>query len=190
MTGEEAVRLYLLYLEDPAKLRDEQLIEKLEGEAEQATDPVEKLKAFGELERAKAINGDQFRADFVRLAQGWADDQGVPVSAFTTMGVPVDVLAEAGFDVPRGRGRGRRAGAASANGRRTQRSRRVSVEEVKSGLPTGPFTVKDLEESSGATGATVRKAIAELVDAGSIKDLGPDREYHGRGRAPTLYGKV
>ncbi|MDY7106493.1 MAG: hypothetical protein S0880_35400 [Actinomycetota bacterium] len=190
MTGEEAVRLYLLYLDDPAKLRDEQLIEKLEGEAEKAGDPVEKLKVLGELERAKAINGDQFRSDFVRLAHGWAEDQGVPVTAFTSMGVPQDVLAEAGFDVPRGRGRGRRNGTAAGGGRRTQRSRRVSVEEVKSGVPTGPFTVKDLEEASGATGATVRKAIAELVDAGSIKDLGPDREYHGRGRAPTLYGKV
>jgi predicted ArsR family transcriptional regulator len=63
----------------------------------------------------------------------------------------------------------------------------VSVDKVKACVPSGPFTAKALEEASGATGATARKAIAELVAAGSVESLGPDPEYSGRGRAPTLY---
>jgi hypothetical protein len=37
---------------------------------------------------------------------------------------------------------------------------------------------------------TVRKAIAELVDAGTVRNLGPDPHHHGRGRAPLRYETV
>jgi predicted ArsR family transcriptional regulator len=66
----------------------------------------------------------------------------------------------------------------------------VSVDKVKACVPSGPFTAKALEEASGATGATARKAIAELVAVGAVQSLGRDPDYSGRGRAPTLYKSV
>jgi hypothetical protein len=68
----------------------------------------------------------------------------------------------------------------------------VSTEQVKAhvrGL-TGTFTMAAVVEAVRGSEITVRKAIAELVDAGAVRNLGPDPHHHGRGRAPLRYETV
>jgi Clp amino terminal domain, pathogenicity island component len=191
-TGEGAVRLYLMYLTDPDSLRDEARIKALTAEAEKAKDPIEKLRALAELERARAVDAGQFREGFVRNARAWADEQGITVSAFRELGVPDDALAEAGFDVGtrRGRGRGGARRAAASAGR--QRAKAVPTEEIKREVLSlsGPFTLSEVMERAGGSPATVRKAVEDLVASGRVEKLGPAPEHSGRGRAPTQYAAV
>src|SRR4051794_24754220 len=105
VTPEAAVRLYLMYLDDPAKLVDAAAVRRLESDVRKARDPIDRLRAAAALEKAKATDGTGYRADFVRFAKPWADEESIPVSAFRQLGVPRDVLAEAARD---GRARGRR----------------------------------------------------------------------------------
>ena len=111
MTGEEAVRLYLMFLADPDKLVDQAGLKKLETDVDKAKDPIDRVRAIAALEKAKNVDGSTYRADFTRYAKEWADSEGVPAGAFRQMGVPDDVLSEAGFEAGRGRrrGAGRRA---------------------------------------------------------------------------------
>jgi hypothetical protein len=181
--AEQAVRNYLTYLEDPTQLRDEAAIRALTVKAAEEKDPIAKLRALGDLERASAVDGGTYRDAFVRHAKAWAAANGVPVGAFRSLKVPEDALAAAGFDV--GARRGRRSG-----GRSTTRSGRVTIAGVKSATPSGVFTIRMLEDASGGSPGTVRKALAEMVAQGAVKDLGSDPAHAGRGRAPTLYQKA
>jgi hypothetical protein len=183
MDAEGAVRLYLLALEDPSKMRDEARIKKLQAAVDSAKDPIDKLKAIGELERAQAVDISQFRTDFVRVARSWAEANGVSAAAFQALGVPAEDLRAAGL-IGGGRSRGTRA--ASSGTRRG----RVTVEDIRQRLPAGPFTVKQLEAASGGSPGTVRKAVSELLAAGAITDLGADPKHASRGKAPTLYQKA
>jgi hypothetical protein len=80
--AEGAIRQYLLYLEDPNQLRDEAEIQKKTQAVLDAVDPIQKLKALGELERVAKIEEAPLRDSFVQHAKAWADAQGVPVAAF------------------------------------------------------------------------------------------------------------
>jgi hypothetical protein len=185
MTPEEAVRQYLRYLEDPGSLRDEQEIQKKTRAVEAATDPIDKLKAIAELERVSSIEEEPIRKGFVEHAKAWAYEAGVPVTAFRELKVPDDVLREAGFDLPtRGRGRGR--GATSAG---RQRAKAVPIEDIKGWIvkQKSPFLLADVMSGAGGSPATVRKAVDELIEAGSVTKLGPLADYSGRGRAPVQY---
>jgi hypothetical protein len=106
----------------------------------------------------------------------WARENNVTAEAFVTYGVPTDVLRDAGIlhDSPPAKSSGRR---------RT----RVSPDAVRAAIPQRAFTIADLEEASGASTATVRKVIAEMTEAGTLRDLGPDQQHTGRGRAPLLF---
>lgn len=181
---DEAIRRYLNFLKDPATLRDDDQIARLEAELDRATDPVEHLKALGSLEQAKDVDGSAARDDFIAVARGWANEHGVTVDHFRSMGVPSADLSAAGFSV-RGRRAGRRAAPA-------KRARRVPVEDIKAKLGSlrSPFTVRDLETASGGTNATVRKALGELVDEGKVTNIGPDPSWSGRGRSPILYERT
>ena len=46
---------------------------------------------------------------------------------------------------------------------------------------------RDLTATYGVSRATVRKAIDELVEAGTVANLGPKQHHDGRGRAPFVY---
>jgi hypothetical protein len=187
--AEGAVRLYLLYLEDPAKLRDEAEIQKKSQAATDAKDPIDKLKALAELERVANVDEAPLQEAFVKHAKGWAEEQQIPLSAFRELRVPDDVLREAGFDVPSGRQRRRRGGAASGDGR--PRAKSVPVEEVKAFVlkQKGTFILTDVMSGIGGSPATVRKAVDELVESGQVEKLGPVPDYGGRGRAPTQYSR-
>ena len=194
--AEGAVRLYLLYLEDPSKLRDESEIQRKTQAVLDAKDPIDKLKALADLERVAKVDEEPLRKGFVEHAKAWAEPQGIPVSAFRELQVPDDVLREAGFDVPvasrrRGRGGGAGAGSGAGSGDGRQRAKAVPVEDIKAYVLqlTGTFVLADVMSGVGGSPATVRKAVDELVESGQVERLGPVPDYQGRGRAPIQYNR-
>jgi hypothetical protein len=186
---EGAVRLYLLYLEDPGKLRDETEIQRKTQVVLDAKDPIDKLKAIADLERAANVDEAPLREGFVKHAKPWADEIGVPLSAFRELKVPDEVLQEAGFEVPTGRRRGR--GGAAASGEPRQRAKKVPIEDIKAHVLNlaGTFLLSDVMSGAGGSPATVRKAVDELIEAGQVEKLGPVPDYHGRGRTPVQYSR-
>jgi len=179
-TAETAVRSYLQWLDDPTSVRDHAAIEEAKAAAEQAADPLDRLKALSTLQELEAGDGERFRADFVANAAEWAAKNSVTPEAFEQLGVPCEVLADAGLATESVRA------IRKAGGRRT----RVSPDTVRDSVPSGKFTIADLEAASGASTATVRKVISEMIAAGELRNLGPDREHSGRGRAPLLFSKI
>lgn len=179
---EDAVRRYLLWLEDPSSVVDEEAVAKAEAAVAEAVDPLARLHALADLEHARAADSEGVTADFVAHAKGYAEAQSIPLAAFEASGVPAEVLRRAGLLGGRGR-RGRSAGGGT-------RAPKVAIEELKAAaarLP-GPFTLSDVaREAGGGSPQTVRKAIDELIEAGQARNLGPKPDHHGRGRAPTLY---
>jgi len=185
-SSEDLVRRYLLFLEDPDRLRDESEIQRKTKAVLDAADPVDKLKALADLERVANIDEEPIRKGFVEHARVWADEAGVPVSAFRELKVPDEVLREAGFDLPAARGRGR-----GVVGGERRRAKAVPVDEVKTfvlGL-SGTFVLADVMSGAGGSQATVRKALDELVESGAVEKMGPVPGYSGRGRAPIQYNR-
>ena len=185
--AEDHVRWYLLFLESPDRLRDEKEIQRKTQAVLDAHDPLDKLKALAELERVANIDEEPLRKGFVENAKPWADEQGIPTAAFRELKVPDEVLREAGFELPTGRGRGR---ANSAGGER-RRAKAVPVDEVKAYVLAlnGTFVLADVMSGAGGSQATVRKAVDELVESGAVEKLGPMPGYSGRGRAPVQYSR-
>lgn len=177
--AEAAIRLYLLFLEDPAKLRDDADIQKKTKAVLDASDPIEKLKALAALEQAANIDAKPLRAGFVAHAKAWAEDQGIPVTAFRELKVPDDALREAGFTLPQS---GKTAG-------NRERAKSVPVEDIKAHVLAlkGTFILTDIISDFGGSPATVRKAIDELIETKKVQKLGPTPNYPGRGRAPIQY---
>jgi len=183
VSGEDSVRKYLRYLENPTSLVDPAAVKKLEAEADRCKDPIDKLKALAALERARSVNADDLEEAFIRDARDWAAREGIPSSAFRSMGVTDELLARAGFDTGRRRGRGRRPAARPGRGRST------SIEAVQAWVLSTKetFTLADVQRSIGGSPATIKKAIDDLASDGRVTNLGPDRQHGGRGRAPYLY---
>ena len=172
-----------MFLSDPEKLIDRAALKKLEAAVETAKDPVEQLKARGSLERARNIDGTEQRDEFIRIAKAWSESEHVPVSAFVQMGVPADVLAAAGFDVP-----GLRKRAAKASGPSTRR-RSVGSAEIRDYVMAqrSTFTTGDIQGNVGGSPGTIKKVLDEMVAAGTIARLGPVPDWANRGRAPFQY---
>jgi tryptophanase len=175
-----AVRNYLISLRDPSALRDDDAIADLHSRIEQTDDDVERLRLRQQLLDLQDPPLEQYEAAFVEHAKAWADDTGVTADAFVAEGVPAGVLRRAGF-------RGVTDGGTRRTRRTTTRRRRVSADEVRAAIPVGTFTVKDVQDASGASAAVVRRVIGEEVDAGNVTDQGPDPDHSGPGRAPTVY---
>lgn len=185
LTPEDAVRLYLLYLDDPAKLVDKTALKKAEAAVEKAKDPLDRLRALADLEHARQADSDQLRQDFIAHAKRYAEEQSIPVSAFREMRVPADVLAEAGLAVRAAARRGR----GGDDGSRP-RAPRVPLEQIKAAVSqlSKPFTLSELGKvTGGGSPATLRKAVDELIADGKVSKLSPQADYSGRGRAPTVY---
>ncbi|MGI8939265.1 MAG: hypothetical protein ACR2JF_13840 [Iamia sp.] len=188
-TPEAAVRRYLLWLEDPASLVDEEAVARAEAAVAAAGDPLARLHALADLEHAREADADAVTEDFVSQAKAYSDAESIPVAAFRSAGVPDDVLRKAGFDVGR---KGRRSSSRSGGGGRS-RAPQVSIEELKAATLRLPkqFTLADVAtEAGGGSPQTVRKAVDEMISAGKARNLGPKQDHHGRGRAPTLYELV
>lgn len=67
----------------------------------------------------------------------------------------------------------------------------MPIEDIKAwiGSQKGTFILSDVMSGIGGSPATVRKAVDELIEAGSVEKLGPVPDYSGRGRAPVQYGR-
>jgi hypothetical protein len=181
--AETTVRTYLNALRDPKTLRDDDAITAKQDELNAEDDPIKRLQLQEELSRLTAPSVEAIEDDFVVHGKAWADKHGLSAAAFVAEGVPAAVLRRAGFtvDVPKSSGRKRSSGTRSSSGTR------VTTEEVIEAMPKGSFTVKVLQEASGASPAVVRKAINAEVEAGRLTDAGPDPDHSGPGRSPTLY---
>lgn len=180
--AESAVRNYLLFLEDPSKLIDQDEVARLEAAAEKTTDPLEKLRTINQLKQMTEGDRDSYRQAFCAHAKTWAEANGIHPSSFLTMGVDPATLRAAGFSI--------RGGSASGGRRRHSSGRgQVRVEQVKEAAArqTGIFTLADLAASSGASPMTIRKAVDELVKAGEIERLGPTPNWSQPGRAPIQF---
>ncbi len=179
--AERAVRTYLAALKDPSALRDEGKVAKLQEDIAGAGDPVKRLRLRQQLLDAERPSLSKFEDEFVTHAKTWADENGLSSEVFAAEGVSAGVLRRAGFAVRGGGGR-RPAGA-----RRRASGRRVTTEQVLAAVPRGAFTTRQLQESSGASPAVVRKAIQAEVAAGRLVEQGTDPGHKGPGRSPTLY---
>jgi hypothetical protein len=178
--AESAVRDYLRALKDPSSLRDDDKINELQKHLEDSEDALERLRIRQQLLDMQDPSIERYEEAFLTHASAWADEHGISVKAFTDEGVPAHVLRKAGFPV------GGRRGRAGRGGTRARRSR-VTTEEVRAAIPKGTFTIKSLQEASGASPAVVRKVVAEEEAAGTLRSEGTDPDHRGPGRAPILY---
>ena|GEM_PF-1438477 len=180
MNDEHAVRLYLQHLADPSASVDQTRVRELEAEVSRTTDPLDRLRAITALERARTVDGSALRQGFVRHARAWAEAEGIAPNAFLELGVPREVLVEAGL-LPGSR----RAGRASSG-----RSK-VTTGQIATWVlgRSKPFTLADIEAELGGSPVTVRKALAELEAARRLTRLGTVPDHHGRGRAPLLFAR-
>ena len=179
-SAESAIRNYLAALRDPSSLRDDAGIESLKQQLDSA-DGLDRLRLRQQILDQENPPVQRYEDDFVTHAKAWGEQHGITSKAFEAEGVPAPVLRRAGFGGVRG---GRRGGRRGTGGRTRTR---VTVDEVRAAIPKGAFTVKALQEASGASPAVVRKVVQEEVGAGRLKEQGTDPDHQGPGRAPTLY---
>ena len=171
----EIVNRYLLYLEDDSTIRDEHEIASAEDRVHNATSAADKLIALSELERLQEGDPSELIAEFVTVARQWGKEHNVTLGAWKAMKVPDDVLDQAritGY------------GQAAPTTRRT----RVSADTVKAAIPAGKFTISELADASGATAATVRNVVGELLRHKVLLEVG--ERPSERGRAAKLYAKA
>lgn len=183
---EDAVRRYLLWLDDPGSIVDEAAVARAESAVADAADPMARLHALADLEHARAADSEAVVDDFVAHARAYAEAQSIPVAAFQASGVPDEVLRRAGI-LSGARGGRRAAGGAAGGGTRAPK---VPIDDLKAAVHRLPkqFTLSDVaREAGGGSPQTVRKAVDELIADGQVRNLGPKTDHHGRGRAPTLY---
>jgi hypothetical protein len=174
--AEQAVRTYLNFLADPSTAVNTEAVEKAQAAYESESDPMKRLTLHAEMQRAKDVDGEAIEAAFVDHAKEYSDRVGISaVSYIEVHGVPRTVLRAAGFKVPREK----------------RNTPRVDREQVVEAVPTtGTFTIRQVEEATGASNASVRNVFNELVDSGDLVSAGPDPDHEGKGKAPTLYKRA
>lgn len=179
--AETAVRNYLMLLENPESLVDQQQLDQLAQQAATSTDPLDKLRALAELERARRPSEDGYREGFIRHAKRWADSNAVPGTIFLSAGVDRSVLEAAGLLT--------RGSAKRQQGTAAKPSRSVNVAAVKRAMLAhhGPFALAAIAREVGGSPMTLRKAVDQLVAEGKVKRLGPAPEWSNPGRAPILF---
>lgn len=153
---------------------------ELEQALQHTTDPIERLKVLAQLQRLRHPVEATYKRAFIEHAKAWAERNDVPPPAFIEMGVPVDVLDEAGLlpvDPP---------DSATSLGRF---GRAVSAERVAAAAlrQRRRFTQPQLRAATGASPMTIRKALAHLIADGKVRVIGPDPDWNKPGRAPLLY---
>lgn len=178
---DDAVRRYLVGLKDPSAVRADTA--ELDARIAASDDPLERLQLHAE----KAQFEDpmrQLEEEFTQHAKSYADAKGIPVDAFRAEGVADGVLRKAGFSVARRR----RAGGGAPRSSKP----RVAAEDVRRALPRkkSTFTIASLRASTGASPATVRKLVRELIAEGAVEEIGPDPDTSGPGRAAIIYRRI
>lgn len=188
---EQAVRDYLMWITDPSKLIDPEVVATLERAAAAATDPLERLRALSRLELARSVDGERYKLSFIKYAKSWADANQITPTAFRELGVDDTILRAAGIGLSSSRARARPAAGASGSPRapRASGGSNISSEQIKHEVLTWSeqFVLSDVVGRVGGSPMTVRKAIDDLVESGAVRRLGPAHDHHGRGRAPIVY---
>lgn len=174
--ADEAVRNYLLAVREPEALVDEDAARQVTEQLRTTDDPVERLRLRQRLLDSRVVDPGRYEPAFVAHARAWADSKGISQAAFRAEGVSDAVLRRAGFSLPRNGGR-----AAPRTGRA-----RVSAEAVRRAIPKGDFTIRDVQEASGASAAVVRRVVQQEVEAGRVREVGTEPQP-GPGRSPALY---
>lgn len=182
---ESSIRAYLDALgkraPKPRRVVDKAAVAAVREKLKQAVDPIEKLKLYKDLEEARRPRLEEvpdgsaaLEEDFVANAKRWAEEQGIPVSAFLAMKVPRDVLRRAGFTV---------SGATRSAGRTGgTRAPRLSLDEVRAAIGDLPktWTLKELAEKLDRDTATTRNYVKRLVDDAVLTIVGEDNSKQGR----------
>lgn len=196
---EDGIRGYLDALGRPAPKPtvDREAVRALRAQAKAETDPINKLRLLAQAEvaatpklpEAEDLSGRE--AVFVAEALAWAEEEGIPVTAFQALGVPDDVLRRAGFAVPTG---GRRSASISPATRpgsgAAGRAPRLDIDEVLREAKDLGHTWKlaDLAERIDRDVATTRNYVHRLIADGKVEVIGDAPKDPGtRGRAPKLY---
>lgn len=184
-TPEEAVRTYLLYVQDPTQLRNDKLIASQIAVVRKATDPIEKLVAIADLERLTDVDEKPLREAFVAQALAWAETNHIPASAFTELGVAPDVLRSAGFKVPQGAQRGKA---------RAKRRRGPSREKVRAAIlrwPGDTFVMTDITSAADVNDSVASRVLQSMVKASEVEYLGrQERPVGWKGPTPKIYRVV
>lgn len=168
---------------------DREAVKALRAQVKAETDPINKLKLITQLELEEQghvpdRSGDE--AVFIAEAKAYADSEGISATAFQSLGVPDDVLKQAGFDVTPAAAP-KRASSGRSGGTRAPRIPIEEVEATAKKLGSG-WKLGDLAEAIGREPATTRNYLNKLIEAGTITEIGDDPSHDGRGRAPKLYG--
>ena len=187
--AEQAIRRYLQWLSDPASIVDTDAIDAAEAVVRDTTDVIAKLKALSRVEQLRTGDSATVRAAFLDHAKAWGDANQISPASWIRLGVPPEVLREAGVTGNRSTVRPSRP---RPTGTPRAKAAGVSIGQIADhvGSLTEPFVLTDLAESVGGSPMTVRKAVDQLVADGKVRRLGPDARHNGRGRAPIRYQTV
>lgn len=168
--GADAVRRYLLFLEDPSSVDFSAEVEKVNAQLAEQKDPLERLRLKGELVRLQGSHEDLLRAGFVAHAHAWATREGLPLSVFDDMGIPDAVMRQAHL-------------------RFRPRRPFVGRDDVLRWMldQKEPFGVHAAQRDTGASHITVRRVLSDLVAAGELVDAGGNPAHQGRGRAARMF---
>lgn len=193
--AEQAIRRYLLWLNDPSSIVDVEAIEEAERRAKQTTDVIEKLKALSRVEHMRLGDSGAVKRGFLEHAKAWGDQHEISAASWIRLGVPPEVLREAGITGNRAAGRPP-ARAATTRPAATRisgpRGANVGINQIVSHVQTmtGPFVLTDIADQVGGSPMTIRKAVDQMVADGAVERIGADPQHNGRGRAPIRYRAV
>lgn len=210
--AEDAVRAYLVYLNNPEDLIDQHRVAKAQQRVDRsAGDVVEHLKALAALDQAKIVDGAPLREAFVAVVAEWAADHKISVDRLRDFHVPDAVLVEAKMLSKKQFEQGR----AAANRART---RRPPTPKTQAEAPDEPaemegstnghsdldeehvamliegmpppgtsFTVAGLAEKTGLTKNAARMRVNRAHADGLIVPVGLDPDTTKPGRQPMQY---
>jgi hypothetical protein len=198
--AEQAIRRYLLWLNDPNSIVDVEAIDEAEREAKETVDVIDKLKALSRVEHMRLGDSAAVKRGFLEHAKEWGDRHEISAVSWIRLGVPPDVLREAGITGNRSaagkspaRSAAQRATPSNRAGRPTgARGANVGIAQVVAHVQTmtGPFVLTDIADQVGGSPMTIRKAVDQMVANGTVERLGADPRHNGRGRAPIRYRTV
>jgi hypothetical protein len=182
--AERSVRDYLTLTRDPDQLIDRDKVAALQRNIEATDDPIERLILRAELESVEQVDRTAIADRFVHHVKEWANERGITAQALIAEGADEGLLRRAGIALPTDQRR-----------RRSTRSKdgqsRVSANTIAAAIPAmGTFTIPQLVARTGASHGTVRKVIADEVEAGRVRQIGTDSTHSGPGRAPALYERA
>lgn len=182
--AERAVRDYLTLIRDPDQLIDRDKVNALNRKIETADDPIERLTLRAQLHTVEQVDRTAIAERFVAHVKNWANERGITAQALIAEGADERLLRRAGITLPTDRRRRRAT-------RSTDGQSRVSASTIAAAIPTmGTFTISQLVARTGGSHGTVRKVIADEVEAGRVKEIGTDPAHRGPGRSPTLFERA